>query len=216
MTARRAKPLPDPKADAVRQSPVREGRLSARDWIEAGQELLRTQGISAIKLATLTRRLAVSTGSFYHHFDDFESYLGALAEHYRIDRVMRDLDNAARGTDPDPVARLQRLARESLRAGTFELDHAMRVWATMDARARASLRRAETLVLEFITQAFIDLGFERAEASLRARVLLSANVSPLLAQDAKSRGDFFRGCLRLLVADAPRPGTLRRSAGAQR
>ena len=71
-------------------------------------------------------------------------------------------------------------------------------------------------MLEFITQAFIDLGFERAEASLRVRVLLSANVSPLLAQDAKSRGDFFRGCLRLLVADAPRPGTLRRSAGAQR
>ena len=53
-------------------------------------------------------------------------------------------------------------------------------------------------------------GFDRAEASLRARVLLSANVSPLLAQDAKSRGDFFRGCLRLLVADAPRAGAARR------
>ena len=184
--------------------------MSARDWIEAGQELLRERGISAIKLAALTRRLGVSTGSFYHHFDDFEQYLGALAEHYRLDRVMRDLDNAARDAEPDPVARLKRLARESLRAGTFELDHAMRVWATMDARAQASLQRAETLVLEFITQAFVDLGFDPTEASLRARVLLSANVSPLLAQDAKSRGDFFRGCLRLLVADAPRAGAVRR------
>jgi len=59
---------------------VREGRLSATDWIQAGQELLRERGISAIKLAALTERLGVSTGSFYHHFADFEQYLGALAD----------------------------------------------------------------------------------------------------------------------------------------
>lgn len=182
---------------------VREGRLSATDWIQAGQELLRERGISAIKLAALTERLGVSTGSFYHHFADFEQYLGALADHYSVERVQRDLDSATSGGDTGPVERLKRLARQSLQAGTFDLDRAMRIWATMDPRAEAATRRGEALVLDFITRAFIDLGFERAEAALRARVLLSVNVSPLRHASEASGADFYRGCLRLLTRDAP-------------
>ncbi|MEN9316173.1 MAG: hypothetical protein RIS35_2566 [Pseudomonadota bacterium] len=191
--------------------PPREGRLGTRDWIAAGQDLLREEGISSIKLAALTRRLGVSTGSFYHHFTDFEEYLGALAESYSLERVMHDLENALRDSDPSPVSRIKSLGRQSLKAGTFELDRAMRIWATMDPRAEAALRRAEATVLDFITTAFIDLGFGRAEASLRARILLSTNVSPLLPQGEGSAADFFRGCLRLMVSDAPN-GDGRKSA----
>lgn len=206
---------PSPTKDAVKpaRTPLegrvrtqRDGRLSARDWIAAGQDLLREQGISAMKLAALTRRLGVSTGSFYHHFPDFEQYLGALAESYSLDRVMADLESALRDADTSPVARLKSLGRQSVKAGTFELDRAMRIWATMDPRAEAALRRAEATVLDFITEAFTELGFERAEASLRARILLSTNVSPLLPQGEGSHADFFRGCLRLMVSDAPNPG----------
>jgi AcrR family transcriptional regulator len=182
----------------------REGRLSAHDWIVAGQDLLRAQGISAMKLAALTARLGVSTGSFYHHFADFEQYLGALAESYSLERVMHDLEAALKDGDHSPVGRIRSLGRQSLKAGTFELDRAMRIWATMDPRAEAALRRAEKIVLDFITDAFAELGFPRQEAALRARILLSSNVSPLLPQGEKSHADFFRGCLQLMVADAPR------------
>ena len=183
------------------------GRLSALDWLQAGQTLLCSHGIPAVKLAALTRLLGVSTGSFYHHFTDFDQYLDALAEHYRIDRVMKDLHSAVRGRDRGPVSRMRSLARASVKAGTFELDAAMRAWAAIDPRARVALQRAESLVLDFITEAFRDLGFTRAEASLRARILLSANVSPLIAQGRVSRAAFFRGSLRVLTADAPGPRT---------
>lgn len=182
----------------------REGRLNAQDWIAAGQELLRERGIRAIKLATLTSRLGVSTGSFYHHFADFEQYLGALADSYSLERVMRDLEHALRDGRQSPVGRLRSLARHSLQAGTFELDRAMRIWATMDPRAEAALRRAEATVLEFVTEAFVELGFDAEEAALRARILLSANVSPLLPRGGTSHAEFFRGCLRLVVAGAPK------------
>ncbi len=203
------KPAPKPAA-------AREGRLSARDWLAAGQDILREQGITGIKLATLTHRLGVSIGSFYHHFTDFEQYLGALAESYSLDRVMSDLDKAAREGDQSPVARLQSLARQSVAAGTFELDHAMRVWATMDPRAEVTLRRAETKVLAFLTDAFSDLGFDADEARLRATVLLSANVSPLLSQTDGSRGEFFRGSLRLVLQGAPGAGDKAAKAAASK
>lgn len=174
-----------------------------RDWLLAGQALLREQGITAVKLAPLTQRLGVSTGSFYHHFADFETYLGALADSYSLDRVMDDLAQAMSAAGRSPVARLQSLARQSLKAGTFELDRAMRVWATMDPRAEAALRRAESTVLAFVSDAFRELGFDRAEADLRARILLSANVSPLIPHGQGSHAAFFRGCLRLMLAGAP-------------
>jgi AcrR family transcriptional regulator len=175
-----------------------EGRLTRKDWILTGQDILREEGIAGLKLSSLTSRLGVSTGSFYHHFTDFEDYLGSVAEYYSADRVQGLIERAT-AADPDPVARMQRLAKLSLEDRTFELDHAMRIWATMDERAEVTMARSERLVLAFLAQAFQDLGFPPTEASLRARVLLSANIAPLVTADGKSRRSFFKRTLEILV-----------------
>lgn len=189
---RGAKPgeMPEPRAN--------EGRLTRKDWILEGQNLLRDEGIAGVKLATLTRRLAVSTGSFYHHFTDFEDYLGAVAEYFSADRVQGLIDRTLAG-NPDPVTRMQRLAKLSLQDHTFELDKAMRIWATMDPRAAVTVARSEQLVLDFLTQAFGDLGFPPSEANLRARILLSANIAPILTPHGKSRRNVFKRTLEILV-----------------
>ncbi len=173
-------------------------RLSGVDWIEAGQDILREQGIAGVKLSALTARLGVSTGSFYHHFSDFEDYLGAVARHFSADRVRRVLEQTMVG-NPDPITRIQRLAKLSLQERTFELDHAMRIWATMDPRAAATVSESESLVLPFLAQAFRDLGFEPGEAEVRARILLSVNVAPLLVFDKESRREFFKRALETLT-----------------
>ena len=154
-----------------------------------------------MKLAALTRRLGVSTGSFYHHFPDFETYLGELAENFSVDRVIRDINVANATPGATPVERMVALGRQSLNAGTFDLDRAMRIWGTMDERALTAIRRSEALVLGFITDAFAEMGFDRDQAVLRARILLSANVTPLQAPGHMSHGEFVRACLRVLVAD---------------
>ncbi len=173
-------------------------RLTGVDWIEAGQDILREQGIAGVKLSALTARLGVSTGSFYHHFSDFEDYLGAVARHFSADRVRRVLEQTMVG-NPDPITRIQRLAKLSLQERTFELDHAMRIWATMDPRAAATVSESESLVLPFLTQAFRDLGFDTGEADVRARILLSVNVAPLLVFNRESRRDFFKQALETLT-----------------
>jgi AcrR family transcriptional regulator len=173
-------------------------RLSRRDWILAGQEILREHGVSGVKLAQLTRRLSVSTGSFYHHFSNFDEYLGATAEAYSVDRVQGVLDRA-RAASEDPVGRIRALARLSLDDHTFELDRAMRIWAAMDERAQTTVRNAEELVLAFLTEAFRNLGFGATEARLRAGVLLSVNIMPLSIQDPKFRRSLFKGTLQLLT-----------------
>jgi AcrR family transcriptional regulator len=175
-----------------------EGRLTRKDWILAGQDILRADGIPGLKLSSLTKRLGVSTGSFYHHFTDFEAYLAAVAESFSVDRVQGLIDRTLAG-DPDPIARMQGLAKLSLEDHTFELDKAMRIWATMDERAATTVMRSERIVLAFLAQAFEDLGFSSAEASLRARILLAANIAPILTSDGKSRRHAFKRTLEILV-----------------
>ena len=192
-------------AESARARQPGRDRLGRADCIEAGQAILRENGISAVKLAALTPRLGVSIGSFYHHFDNFEAYLGALAEHYSVERVREELERARAG-DADPIARIRRLGAISLQRGTFDLDQAMRVWATMDPRAERTLRKAEELVLEFLARSFRDLGFDAAQAGLRARILLSANIATLGGLDEHGHARFLRECLALLTrpfADQP-------------
>lgn len=180
----------------------RNARLSRLDWLEAGQAILCEHGISRLKLAALTGRLHVSTGSFYHHFADFEAYLSAVAEHYSAEQVRVTLREASEG-NADPTTRLRRIRSISLKSRLFSLNSAMRVWAATDARAAAAMRNAEKIVLEFLTQAFRDFGYPAEEAALRARILLSANVARIEAAVPPTGERFFRQTLQFLTRDAP-------------
>jgi AcrR family transcriptional regulator len=180
----------------------RNARLGRLDWLEAGQAILCERGPAGLKLAALTRRLGVSTGSFYHHFPDFDAYLSAVAEHYSADQVRATLDAASEG-DADPMTRLRRIRSISLKTRLFRLDSAMRVWAATDARAAATMRSAERIVLAFLARAFCDLGYARDEAALRARILLSANVARIDAVAPPGEERFFREALEFLTRDAP-------------
>lgn len=175
-----------------------DGRLTREDWIAAGQHVLRKKGISFVKLAELTRMLDVSTGSFYHHFGDFEAYLGDLAASYSVDKVHGVLDRTP-FDEADPLGRVRELARLSIVEGTFELDRAMRIWATMDPRAAETVRAAEAQVLAFLTNAFRDMGFEDAEAELRSRMLMSVNIAQLQLFDGNGRRRFFKQAMDLLA-----------------
>jgi AcrR family transcriptional regulator len=183
---------------ATRRAP----RLGRDDWIAAGQAVLCEAGIAGLRLSALTRRLHVSTGSFYHHFADMEDYLAALARHFSRGDVKRILERAASGAT-GPLSRIRRLAAISLNSTIFQLDRAMRIWATSDRRAMASVKASEKLVLAYLTDAFAELGFAPADAALRAHLLLSANVALIGAFRLEGNRALFEQSLDLLTRDAP-------------
>jgi AcrR family transcriptional regulator len=161
--------------------------------------VVRESGITKLRLAALTQRLGVSTGSFYHHFVDFQDYLAAVAEYYTVDRVQGLLQRAAAQAQT-PIERIKILGRLSLRDRTFELDAAMRVWATMDERAVHAVVSAEQVTLDFLAEAFCDLGIAKEDAQLRARILLSVNVARLATMTKKNRTRYYERALDLLAS----------------
>jgi AcrR family transcriptional regulator len=190
------------RQEGSRAKPRPDRRLSRTDWLEAGQAVLRELGISELKLARVTKRLGVSTGSFYHHFTDFDEYLGAVADHYNVDQVRLVVEKAAEG-GADPLTRIRRLRQLSVNHALFQLDAAMRVWGATDSRAAAAMRSSEAVVLDFLADAFGDLGFDRETAAMRARMLLSLNVARIEGGTPPG-SSFFKAALELLTSDAPR------------
>jgi AcrR family transcriptional regulator len=146
--------------------------LTRRDWLEAGQKLLRAGGVTGLKLRLLARSLNISTGSFYHHFANFDVYLGELARYYSGEQLEENLRLVKRRAGT-PFERLLCASQLSQDLALPELIAAMRAWARHDQRAASAVTALETTLGEFLAECFLDLGFTRDEAYTRAFVLLS-------------------------------------------
>lgn len=161
-------------------SSIRAPDLTQRDWLEAGQCLLCRGGLRALKLRPLADELRVSTGSFYHHFADFDAYQGRLAEYF-ADTQITEMIAAIRRAEPVPLDRVRLLAQVVRRRGLSRLSIAMRAWAESDERAKRSVERHDDIVLGFLTDCLHAAGFSRHEAAVRGYALMSLGLSRIHA-----------------------------------
>lgn len=169
----------------------RNGRLSAEDWAQAALDMIAEQGVAAVAVEPLARRLGVTKGSFYWHFPSRDALLAAALERWEAveqETVFGQLEAVS-----DPRQRLRRLFHvvahevkphkiysELLKA----LDHA----AVGPVIERVSQRR-----LEYLAASFRQSGLVRTDAQHRARLAYAAYVgflqlrlqlhNPRLAQD---------------------------------
>jgi AcrR family transcriptional regulator len=104
-------------------------QLGREDWIAAGLDVLEAEGWQALRVQPVARRLGVSKGSFYWHFDDRNDWCDAVLAYWEY-RAFAGL--ARRNPDPDPLAaRVADWARHDLAAA--------RVWARVTQEGRGRL-----------------------------------------------------------------------------
>lgn len=188
---------------SVRTTPsTRSPDLTPQAWLEAGQSLLRRGGLRALKLRPLAEELKVSTGSFYHHFRDFDDYQGKLAAYFAEDQVS-DLIAALERATPDPIGRIRLLGQTVRRRGSSRLAVAMRAWAESDSRARDAVHRHDALMLDFLARNLMQTGFSREEAEVRAYGLITLGLSKVHAPHL-DMGALFDSLLDIMVAGPAR------------
>jgi len=153
---------------------IERTRLSAADWEQAALDLIAAQGVSAVAVEALARRLGVTKGSFYWHFPTREALLKAALERWE----RQDTDNVLGQVEPiaDPRARLcelfRRTGREAKSHAIYSsllraLDHPI----VQPVMARVSQRR-----IDFLTIAYRQVGMSRGVAAHRARLAYAAYV----------------------------------------
>lgn len=161
-------------------------RLKVDDWLQAGYAIVADEGLHALKLDRLCRRLNVTKGSFYWHFTDMAAYRQALIQSWtRLKddehREMERLETA------EPRERLSQMMASLIRPRHWTLERAMREWARSDEDIAAKVHAADRRLLKQVRNAFVDYGFDADEADVRANTTFAAGVGLLHLSGATPR-----------------------------
>lgn len=122
-------------------------KLTRESWICAGLEMLDLSGHPVLSVEQVARRLNVTRGSFYHHFQGRPEFVRALLERWVRDYTVAVIDQA--NAERDARRRLQRYV-----AVAAELEPgrevAIRTWAKEDPGVQAVLSRVDGLRIDFV------------------------------------------------------------------
>lgn len=141
--------------------------LTADAWAEAALEVIAQSGFDAVAVEPLARRLGVTKGSFYWHFENRDALLRAALE--RWERAETDDIVARIGPEPDPYQRIVKLfkaANASYRAGRLYLAIAA---AEDKPMVQSFVRRVSERRMQYLFECYRALGFSEASAAHWAR-----------------------------------------------
>ncbi|SNR50313.1 TetR/AcrR family transcriptional regulator [Puniceibacterium sediminis] len=138
-------------------------------WLEAAYQLLIEQGVEAVKVMPLAKRVGLSRTSFYGHFDSREALLAALIARWRAKNTGNMIARAEAFSETIAEAVLN-LFDCWLRPDLFDsqLDFAIRNWALGDPDLRAVLEATDQERIAAIRAMFLRFGFAEADAQVRA------------------------------------------------
>jgi AcrR family transcriptional regulator len=161
-------------------------RLSTADWEQAALDMMAEDGIAAVAVEVLARRLGVTKGSFYWHFASREALLQAALgrwEHAEEQEVLAPIESVT-----DPRERIRELIRQVSHRRPSHAVFATLLKSLDQAPLRAVIERVCERRLAFVTQAFREAGFDATTAANRARLAFSAYVGFIqLAQIGQPR-----------------------------
>jgi AcrR family transcriptional regulator len=149
-------------------------RLSAADWELATLDLIAEQGVAAVAVEPLARRLGVTKGSFYWHFATRDALLqAALArwEQADVEGMLRQIDRVA-----DPRERLVQLFRRTSGELKTHVIYSALLKALDHPAVQPVMQRLSQRRLNYLSVAYRALGMPRREAMHRARLAYTAYV----------------------------------------
>jgi AcrR family transcriptional regulator len=145
--------------------PIRE-RLGRDDWADAALDAMLAGGLAAVAVEPLARKLGVTKGSFYWHFEDREALLQAALlrwEYTSTEAILRDVAGLS-----DPGVVLRALAARALdepRHGLLELVVSS---AASERVVKPILARVMDRRLAFLADILRQAGMPQDKAGRRA------------------------------------------------
>lgn len=146
-------------------------RLSADDWLNAALDEIAGHGVLALAVEPLARRLGVTKGSFYWHFENRDALLKGAIELW--ERQEQEILFDVVEPIEDPRERLRRLftrVGEELRT---HIIYAELLKALDHDRVKPIMTRVIKKRLEFLRHAFRQMGLDRQQAQNRALLCYS-------------------------------------------
>jgi AcrR family transcriptional regulator len=159
-------------------------RQSKDDYYRTALDLLADGGVDALTIANLCTRLGVTTGSFYAHFAGIREFHTGFLEQWADGRVYQLQEHV--DATPDPLDRIDLLRRLAV-ALNHEAESAIRGWARTNPLVAEFQRQVDDGRQHALTQAFCDIGIDKDEAAVLARIGLTILVGTQQIEETVDR-----------------------------
>jgi AcrR family transcriptional regulator len=177
-------------------------RLGADDYYQEALGLLGEQGSQALTIAALCDRLAVTKGSFYHHFGGMPAFVDLLLAYWEQEHSERLI--AISRSQPDPTLRITTLTGMAVNL-PHASESAIRAWGRSSPDVAAVVERVDKRRERHVVDAVAALGIDRARARLLARIcvdLLIGIQTREVPPDPKRIRQMFEEVQRLIFLEA--------------
>lgn len=156
----------------AKRGTVSRAQLGRDDWIAAARAQLIAGGVSAVKIGVLARRLRVTRGSFYWHFDSHGALLRELLKFWELTNTVPFERSVGNGNTNNGVRELVAIMNLWLAETDYSpaFDTAVRDWGRISSEAAAVVSRVDGRRISILHRIFRDLGFDEPEALVRARI----------------------------------------------
>ncbi len=155
-------------------SSSRAPRLSAEDWAQAALDLVAEQGLAAVAVEPLARRLGVTKGSFYWHFPSRDALLQAALERWEM--VEQQSVFGSLEVVPDPRERLRQLFLLVAHEAKSHIVYSELLKALDHPAVQPVIQRVSQRRLDYLIASFRQAGLGRTDARHRARLAYAAYV----------------------------------------
>lgn len=164
---------------------------------------LASGGPDAVRIEPLARKLGVTKGGFYWHFEGRQALLGEMLDQW--ERVMVDqVIERVEGEGGDARSKLERLFGVAAKVGPLlKVELAVRDWSRRDKAVARRLRRVDNRRMEYLRSLFGDFCPDRDEVearSLLAMALFTGNHFVAADHGTRSRADVVALAMRHLLA----------------
>jgi AcrR family transcriptional regulator len=126
-----------------------KGRVGKNDWLRTGLALLSNEGPQALRIDRLCAAIGKTRGSFYHHFEDRQTFYEQMLEFWRAehtDQIIAQVEEAGEVLD----------RRQLLNELAMQLDQrtetAVRQLAATDKFARKVVAEVDEARVNYLVQ----------------------------------------------------------------
>jgi AcrR family transcriptional regulator len=151
--------------------------LTSDDWLDLALEELKSHGYGALKAQPLAKKLNVTRGSFYHHFESLDDFHTAVLAHWSKRSSRQIILDAQQANDPRKA--LDELLRKTFRSGE-DLERAVRSWATVKRSVAKAVEKVDQGRIAVAQELLIKSGTPEAAAVARAKLLYWAAIGRLM------------------------------------
>jgi AcrR family transcriptional regulator len=170
--------------------------LSKSDWIEEALAVLACDGLAAVAVEPLARRLHTTKGSFYWHFANRAELVAATLELWERRATSETIERIE--AIADPRERLSALATGAYTRASRGNAYSALLAAASDPPVRALLERVTRAHLGFLERLYRDLGVPADQVAPHARLAYSVYLGisqlrmadPALELEARERESY--------------------------